>query len=123
ARRLLAGDRVRGRARRRRRAAARPRLARPRTAMTSEDLYARGVRTMLASWEAYAHGARGACVHRLPGVAAAVFPAGPERDVYNNAVLDGAARDTATHEMEAVYAAAGVARFAAWSHERDGALR
>ena len=66
-------------------------------------------------------------MHRPPGVAAAVFPHQPERAVYNNALLD---RDLAPGEraeaidaMEAVYAAAGVDRFAAWVHESDGALR
>jgi ribosomal protein S18 acetylase RimI-like enzyme len=92
--------------------------------MTSDHrLYARGARTLLASWEAYARGAHGAALHRLPGVAAAVFPMSPERDVYNNALLDGGvgamARERAIDEMEAVYAAAGVARFAAWAHDRD----
>ena len=60
---------------------------------------------------------------RRPGVAAAVFPDGPERDVYNNAVLERglgtAAREEAVQAMEAAYAARGVDRFAAWVHETD----
>jgi ribosomal protein S18 acetylase RimI-like enzyme len=87
------------------------------------ELYLRGRDTLLASWEAYARGAVGAAVHRLPGVAAAVFPAEPERAVYNNALLErdlGAGeRSGALDAMEAVYAVAGVARFAAWVHESD----
>jgi hypothetical protein len=52
------------------------------------DLYRRGVATAVASWEAYARGCAGAAVVRLGGVSAAVFPSGPERAVYNNAVLE-----------------------------------
>jgi ribosomal protein S18 acetylase RimI-like enzyme len=94
---------------------------------TDAELYLRGRDTLLASWEAYARGANGAAVHRLPGVAAAVFPAEPERAFYNNALLErdlGAdERSGALDAMEAVYAAAGVARFAAWVHENDEPMR
>jgi ribosomal protein S18 acetylase RimI-like enzyme len=95
--------------------------------LTDNELYRRGVATLLATWEEIARGANGASVRRLPGVAAAVFPAGPERDVYNNAVL---ARDLPAPEraavldaMEAAYAAGGVDRFAAWVHDSDAAMR
>jgi GNAT superfamily N-acetyltransferase len=95
--------------------------------MTAADLYGRGLATLVASWEEYARGAAGATVRRFPGVAAAVFPAGPERDVYNNAVLDralpAAGRAGALDAMEAAYAAAGITRFAAWTHESDLAMR
>jgi GNAT superfamily N-acetyltransferase len=94
---------------------------------TDAELYLRGRDTLLASWEAYARGATGAALHRLPGVAAAVFPNEPERAVYNNALLDrdlGASeRAGALDAMEAVYAGAGVARFAAWVHESDEPMR
>ena len=94
---------------------------------TDAELYLRGNETLLASWEAYARGAVGAAVKRLPGVAAAVFPHEPERAVYNNALLDhhldAGARAAALDTMEAVYAAAGVASFAAWVDESDPALR
>jgi ribosomal protein S18 acetylase RimI-like enzyme len=64
---------------------------------------------------------------RLPGVAAAVFPNAPERGFYNNALLDrdlaAGPRADALEAMEAAYASAGVARFAAWVHETDDALR
>jgi GNAT superfamily N-acetyltransferase len=87
------------------------------------DLYARGAATLLASWEAYARGSAGAFLLRLDGVAAAVFPNGPERAIYNNAVLDrsldAAASPSAVDAMEAAYRSAGVARFAAWAHETD----
>jgi GNAT superfamily N-acetyltransferase len=94
---------------------------------TEADLYDRGVATLLAAWERYARGSVGATVHRLIGVAAAVFPREPERSVYNNAVL---ARDLAATEradailgMETVYENAGVTRYAAWVHESDKAMR
>jgi hypothetical protein len=94
---------------------------------TDAELYLRGRDTLLASWEAYAGGATGAALHRLPGVAAAVFPNEPERAVYNNAFLDrdlGAGeRAGALDAMEAVYAEAGVTRFAAWVHESDEPMR
>lgn len=76
--------------------------------------------TLVASWGEYARGAARASVQRLAGVTAAVFPEGPERDVYNNAVLE---RADAIDAMEAAYAAAGVERFAAWVREGDAALQ
>ena len=95
--------------------------------LTDADLYVRGAETLLASWEQYARGATAAALHRLPGVAAAVFPHDPERDVYNNALLErdlsASARADAVSAMEAVYEAAGVTRFAAWVHESDGEMR
>jgi GNAT superfamily N-acetyltransferase len=92
------------------------------------ELYLRGRDTLLASWEEYVRGAAGAAVvHRLPGVAAAVFPDEPERAVYNNALLErdlcAGDRADALDAMEAVYAAAGISRFAAWVHETDLAMR
>ncbi len=91
------------------------------------ELYLRGSGTLLASWEAYARGAVGAAVLRLPGAAAAVFPHEPERAVYNNALLERGlgpgGRAAALDAMEATYAAAGVTRYAAWVHETDPAMR
>ena len=89
------------------------------------ELYARGIETVIASWEAYARGAARASLNRLAGVVAAVFPEGPERDVFNNAVLaaglDPASRSAAVEAMEAAYAEAGVGRYAAWVYESDRA--
>ena len=66
-------------------------------------------------------------MRRLPGVATAVFRNEPERAVYNNALVDrdlaAAERAHALDAMEAAYAAAGVASFAAWVHESDQAIR
>jgi len=95
-------------------------------AFDAAELYARGAATLLASWEAIARGAPGAAVLRLPGVAAAVFPHGPERGVYNNALLErGLApgeRAAAVEAMAGAYAAAGVDDYAAWVHESDPGL-
>jgi ribosomal protein S18 acetylase RimI-like enzyme len=86
-------------------------------------LYDRGLATLIASWEAYARGTPDAAVLRLRGVICAVFPHPPERDVYNNAVLQrdltAAERAQAVDAMEESYATAGVSRFAAWVHEHD----
>jgi ribosomal protein S18 acetylase RimI-like enzyme len=76
--------------------------------------------TVIASWAEYARGARGASVQTLPGVTAAVFPEGPERAFYNNAVLE---RADGVGAMEAAYAEAGIDGFAAWTHESDASIR
>src|SRR4051794_31112153 len=90
-------------------------------------LYARGAETLVASWAAYARGAGGAEVLRARGVSIGVFPQGPERGVYNNALLErglgAAARRRAAEEMEAAYAAADIERYAAWVHETDKPMR
>jgi GNAT superfamily N-acetyltransferase len=95
--------------------------------LTDTDLYRRGADTLVASWEQYARASRGAAVLRSPGLATAVFPAEPERGVYNNALLDrgldAADRAAALDAMEAAYASRGVPHFAAWVHESDEAMR
>jgi GNAT superfamily N-acetyltransferase len=97
------------------------------TTVLDAQSYQHGTETVLASWEAYARGSRGASVVRLPGVAAAVFPTEPERSVYNNAVLAHGLRRVdrtgALDGMEHAYAAAAVPRFAAWVHESDEPMR
>jgi ribosomal protein S18 acetylase RimI-like enzyme len=97
------------------------------TLLTDSDLLLRGAETFLAAWEADAHGSHGAAVLRAPGFVAGVFPHGPERAFLNNALLardlGPAERSDAVEHMEAVYAAAGVDRFAAWVHESDEAMR
>jgi ribosomal protein S18 acetylase RimI-like enzyme len=96
-------------------------------ALNGVDLYRRGAETLIASWEQYARGAAGAALRRFAGVAAAVFPDGPERAVYNNALLardlTAVERAEALEAMEATYATAGVTRFAAWVYESDKAMR
>jgi GNAT superfamily N-acetyltransferase len=91
--------------------------------VSDPDLYRRGADTLIAAWEAIAAGSGDARVQRLPGVRAGVFPQGPERAVYNNALLERGADAQAVTAMEAAYASAGVERFAAWVHESDEAMR
>ena len=99
----------------------------PMTRATDDDLYLRGSETLLASWAQYARGSAGAALQRLSGVAAAVFPKGPERAVYNNALLDRdlgrTERAAAVDAMVAAYRSAGIERYAAWVHESDEGMR
>ena len=55
--------------------------------MSDLALYARSMETAIARWTAYARTISRGAVHRLRGVDVAVFTDGPERDVFNNAVL------------------------------------
>jgi GNAT superfamily N-acetyltransferase len=91
--------------------------------VTGDELYLRGVDTLLGSWEAIARGSREARVIRAEGVAAAVFPHEPERSVYNNALLERGARREAVAALEDAYASAAVDRFAVWVHESDETMR
>jgi GNAT superfamily N-acetyltransferase len=79
--------------------------------------------TAIACWTAYARTISGGAVHRLRGVDVAVFTDGPERDVFNNAVLAPqripSRRRVALDRMVSTYADAGVAAYAAWVHEND----
>lgn len=97
------------------------------TDFTDDELYRRGAETLIASWGAYARGAAGASVRRMRGVAAALFPSGPERTVYNNALLErdltSAARAEALDCVAAMYEAAKIEQFAVWVHESDTAMR
>jgi ribosomal protein S18 acetylase RimI-like enzyme len=90
-------------------------------------VYERGIETALRCWEAFARATPGAGLVRSHGVAAAVFPDEPERQVYNNAVLtrdlDAAERADAIEAMESAYSEAGVKEFAAWAHESDRAMQ
>src|SRR3954453_876574 len=91
--------------------------------ISGAELSHRGAKTLLGSWAAIARGSPGAAVVRRPGVSAAAFPAEPERSIYNNALLGRppapADRSVAPDAREAASAAAGVTRFAAWTHESD----
>ena len=68
----------------------------------------------------------GADVHRLPHVDVAVFTDGPERDVFNNAVLahglGAQERRDAVDALVTTYADAGITSYAAWVHETDTAM-
>jgi GNAT superfamily N-acetyltransferase len=91
------------------------------------ELYRRGMKTAVAAWEQYVRGTADAELRRGPGVAAAIFPSEPERNVYNNAILardlPGPERAGAISAMETAYDARHVERFAAWVHETDEPLR
>jgi ribosomal protein S18 acetylase RimI-like enzyme len=93
----------------------------------ADALYARGTATLVASWARYAVGSPGAALVRMDGVSAAVFPHGPERAVYNNALLDRhlgpRERTEVATAMAEAYASAGVDRYAAWVHESDAGMR
>jgi GNAT superfamily N-acetyltransferase len=96
-------------------------------AFSDDELYRRGTQTLIACWATYARGTTGASVQHLPGVTAAIFPHEPERAYYNNALLGcdltASERGIALNAMEAAYAVAGIAAFAAWVHEEDAAMR
>ena len=85
------------------------------------------MRTAAACWKALARFTPGAAVHHLPHVSAAVFPDEPERSIYNNAIfareLTPTQRAEAIEATEELYVAAGVGRFAAWTHESDQLTR
>jgi ribosomal protein S18 acetylase RimI-like enzyme len=88
-------------------------------------LYRRMEANLLASWERYAAGSAGAFLRREPEVALAVFPAPPERQVYNNALLsrglDDAQAGSAMSFLEEQYGSAGIHGFAVWAHESEAA--
>ncbi len=94
-------------------------------AFSDNELYDRMLATLIASWRQIAAGSDGGSVERVPGASVAVFPAGPERAVYNNAVLDrgldgGQAPDAVTSVAE-MYAEGAVDRYAIWVHEAESA--
>jgi hypothetical protein len=55
---------------------------------TERRLHERRLATTIACGEHFAAASDGARDFRAPGLAAAVFPTGRERTVYNNAVLE-----------------------------------
>ena len=93
--------------------------------LSTELLYERQVATMVATWTVDAAGAPGASVLQEEDVTIGLFPSGPERDIFNNALLargmDAARSVRAATAMEHAYAGAGIARYAAWVHEADAA--
>lgn len=91
------------------------------------ELYRRSTATMLASWREYARGSSGARVESLGGASAGVFPEGPERAFYNNALfdlgLDAPSRQGAIEAVSRVYESNGITDYRAWVHESDAAMR
>ena len=92
---------------------------------SDDTLYDRMLANLLGSWTRIAEGTEGASIERVPGAVLAVFPAGPERLFYNNAVLErdlngSRAREAAAAIVRA-YEGAGVDRYAIWAHESEQA--
>jgi ribosomal protein S18 acetylase RimI-like enzyme len=94
-------------------------------AFTDDELYERMLATLIASWQRVAEGSEGASIARLRGATAGLFPAGPERGIYNNAVLERRLSESAAGEAVGAiarsYADAGVDRYAVWAHESEAA--
>jgi ribosomal protein S18 acetylase RimI-like enzyme len=93
--------------------------------LTQRTLYERMEANMVAAWDEVAAGSPDASLERLPGAVAGLFPAGPERDFYNNALLarglDGAESTKAVSAVARAYAEAGVGKYAVWAHESEAA--
>jgi ribosomal protein S18 acetylase RimI-like enzyme len=96
------------------------------TAFSDDDLYRRGMATLVASWAACARGTPGATMLHAFGGVFAGFPREPETastTTHTWCATSRPVRADALAAMAAAYAAAGVRRFAAWVHEDDAALR
>jgi ribosomal protein S18 acetylase RimI-like enzyme len=80
---------------------------------------------LFGCWSRIANGTKGASIERIPGAVIALFPVGPERDFYNNAVLarglDGSRAGEAAAAVVQTYEDAGVDRYAIWAHESEEA--
>jgi ribosomal protein S18 acetylase RimI-like enzyme len=80
---------------------------------------------LFGCWTRIAEGTARASIERVPGAVIAVFPAGPERLFYNNAVLaQNLSRSRAREAAGAIvraYEEAGVNRYAIWAHESEQA--
>lgn len=90
--------------------------------VTDDDRTGAMLASLLAFWEAYARGATGAGarVHRGEHATAGVFPARPESAIFNNAVVHPRAElAPALREISAVYAEAGIDRWATWTLSGD----
>ena len=81
--------------------------------------------TLIASWQRVAEGSEGASVERVQGATVGLFPAGPERGIYNNAVLERGLDESEAAEavvaIKQLYADARVDRYAVWAHESEAA--
>jgi ribosomal protein S18 acetylase RimI-like enzyme len=90
-----------------------------------DALYPRMLTTLVGSWTRIAEGADEASIERVGGGVIALFPAGPERLFYNNALLDrGLDRTGAQRAVSAIvsaYEEAAVDRYAVWANESEQA--
>jgi ribosomal protein S18 acetylase RimI-like enzyme len=92
--------------------------------LDTDQLYDRLAATLVASWSRYAERIHGASMEIVPGAAVAVFPSGPERAVYNNALLDRGidemGADEAASAIARAYGDVGVESYAIWVHDSEG---
>jgi GNAT superfamily N-acetyltransferase len=99
--------------------------AEPASGELAETLYRRQAATLVASWRVDASHSPGAGVVEAAGAAICLFPAEPERGIFNNALLDrgidAAAAARAIDAVEATYREAGIDRYAVWAHESEPA--
>jgi ribosomal protein S18 acetylase RimI-like enzyme len=93
--------------------------------LSDDTLYDRMLASLLGSWTRIAEGTKGASVERVCGAAVAVFPSGPERFFYNNAVLardpDGLRVGEAAAAIVRAYEDARIDRYAIWVLESEEA--
>lgn len=87
------------------------------------DLWERTRATMRGAWKAFADHASGGVWIEDRGVAACVYPAAPERSVFNSVVWyeDAAALERAYDGLREAYDGAGVEAWTVWVPEPDGA--
>jgi GNAT superfamily N-acetyltransferase len=94
---------------------------------TTDALYDRMLANLFACWGRIAKRTTGASIEQLPGAVVALFPVGPERAFYNNAVLERGLDPSRLGEtVDAIiqaYEAAGVERYAVWVNEAEKAPR
>src|SRR5439155_5826734 len=77
-------------------------------------------RSLRAFWLGFAPATRGGSTLELPGVAAAIVPAMPQRSVVNCVVYEDAdALEAQLDPLAAAYEAAGVDAWTVWVHESD----
>src|SRR4051794_16440029 len=92
----------------------------------AREAYRRMAAGLVAASRHFAAASPGAFVQDEPGISIAVFPAPPDRSIYNSALfergLGSADRAAAIDTMEDAYARAGIAGYAAWTHESDTPL-
>ena len=83
--------------------------------------YARMEASLLAFWTGLARSSPGARVVHVGGIAAAVFPAPGEREVFNNAIAPRRTplAESALAALAALYRAQGIEQWQLWVHEEE----
>ena len=97
----------------------------PVSGLGERALYDRMLANLVGCWTRIAAGTTGASVVNVPTAVIALFPEGPERVFYNNAVLalglDGSSVAEAITAVLKAYEEAGVDGYAIWAHESEDA--